>query len=102
MGELEQYKIVKTLDNPPRFLFWEVGECIALAASLLIGGALESVTVIILGLFFWALFRRVKKQAKEKGVTLFHLVYWHFPTSALKKSGKFKNLPCSHKRDIIL
>ncbi len=97
-----EYRIIKTLDNPSRFLFWDVGECITLAALILLGGALESLVIMLSGVAFWFFFRKFKKSNKDRGITPFHYFYWNFPTRALRRSGKFQNIPCSHKRDIIL
>jgi type IV conjugative transfer system protein TraL len=99
---ISEHRIIKTLDNPSRFLFWNVGECIMLALLLLIGGALESLIIMLSGVFYWFLFRKFKKSNREKGITPFHYFYWNFPTTVLRRSGNFSNIPCSHQRDIIL
>lgn len=99
---ISEHRIIKTLDNPSRFLFWDVGECMMLAFLLLLGGVLESLILMFSGVLFWFLFRKFKKSNRERGITPFHYFYWNFPTKVLRRSGKFSSIPSSHKRDIIL
>lgn len=99
---MSQHKIIKTLDNPTRFLFWNASECMILILACILGGALESLTVVLIGGALWYSFRKINRIALKKSVTPFHFLYWNLPTSVLKKSGKFRALPCSHKRDIVL
>lgn len=101
MSNLEN-RIIKSLDNSPRFLFWDVGECMILVISFLTGGALESLTVVMLGISFWFLYRKFNQLAKKRSIIPFHFLYWNLPTKMLKRSGRFSSLPCSHKRNIIL
>lgn len=96
------HKIVKTLDNPCRFLFWDLGDTLFISVCIFLSGLLESLLILILGVFFWFLYSKVKKGNREKGVITLHYIYWNFPTKSLKKWGKLKNTPDSHRRDIVL
>lgn len=95
-------KIIKTLDNPPRFLYWELKECMILIFSFLIGGAFESLVVLFVGIASFVAYRKLNFYAKKIEITPFHFLYWNLPTDALRRSGKFKTIPSSHKRDIVL
>ncbi len=95
-------KIIKTLDNPPRFLYWDLKECMILVLSFLLGGAFESLMVIFVGVACFVVFRKFNTYAKKIEVNPFHFFYWNLPTETLRRSGKFKEIPSSHKRDIVL
>ena len=95
-------RIIKTLDNPLRLLFWDLRESMLLIFFVSLGGFLGSLTIILFGIALWWFSRQFNKLAKKKGITPFHYVYWHVPTKVLRRSGNFSSFPCSHKRKLIL
>lgn len=100
MSKISDNKILKTLDNSPRILFWDIDEFMSMLVPIALGCCLGSLTVLFSAPFFWFVFRKIKRST-QKGA-LIHLLYWHFPKSAFKRSGKLKKFPDSHKCDLIL
>ena len=95
-----QYTIIKSLDNPPRMLFWRMDDFLIMAALFFVGLFLGSIFVAFSGVFFKYIYGKLREKY-PKG-RLQHQFYWILPYETFIRFGKFKNLPPSHKRDFIL
>ena len=89
---------LKTLDNSPRVLFWEVDEFLSLSVPLFLGIALGSLLLAISGIFLKQIYSKIKR--KMPFGYFIHRIYWMFPTRSLR--GVIKTLPPSHQREYIL
>jgi type IV conjugative transfer system protein TraL len=96
-NQYDHHVVIKTLDNPPRILFWEADEFIMIAAPVFIGIALGSLLVVFLGLFLKPTYARLKKRLGRGRIQ--RVIYWNFPKDAMGQLGVFKKLPPSHVRE---
>lgn len=94
------HRIIKTLDNSPRILFWDMDEFLVMVLPMLVGIGCGSVSMMLLGFAAKPLYRRYK--SRNRNGVLQHRIYWIFPHSSLKQSGLIKKLPASHQRDYVL
>ncbi len=87
-------QIPRTLDDPPRFLFWEFDVAIVFLACVFMGiMAGFFLSSILLGLAAgWAMGRL--KAGQQRGYAL-HQLYWHLPLKT------FRRTPPSCVRDFL-
>lgn len=95
-----RHRILKTMDNPPRVLVWELDEFLVVASPLFLGICLGSILVSFSGLALKPIYSRIR-QRLQRGV-LSSYIYWLLPSRALKRRGFFVRLPDSHERDLLL
>lgn len=93
-------RIIKTLDNMPRFFFWGMDEFILMVTPFFIGILLGSVLLMILGIVLKPFYTKLKRRYPNG--FLKHKLYWNIPKSVFSKMGIFKKLPPSHYRDLVL
>ena len=91
--------IFKTLDNPPRVLYWPVDEFILMIAPVFFGIVFGSLLLMLASLLKIP-YVRFKKALGHS--SLVHYAYWNLPTSYLKRLGHFNSLPETHERDYHL
>ena len=96
----ESQHIYKTLDNPIRFLFWGMDECLIVAVPFFLGLCLHKFVLLFGGMILKHCFSKIKKKFPHGAFA--HKLYWHLPTPALKHLSKIKNLPPSHQRELLL
>lgn len=96
--ENHSYQTIKTLDNPPRVLFWGIDEFFSLIGPAVIGVALGHPWLAIAGIFSKPLYTRMKRKMPYGAFT--QKIYWILPTKNLKTI--IKTLPPSHNREYIL
>ncbi len=89
------YHVLKTLDNPPRILFWDVYEFLAIAVPFVVGMGVASIAIMLSGIPLKILYKKFKK--KSPYISFSQRVYWYLP-----KNKKLKNIPPSHQREFIL
>ena len=100
MSKSSENRILRTLDNPARFLFWNMNDFIILAVPIFLGAGLESLLIMLSGPFMWIAWDKMQKSNRKNGRVFKHYLYWNLPTSIFRK--KLKRVPDSHKRDLIL
>lgn len=98
MTEPKHY-IFKTLDNPPRILYWPIDEFLIMIVPVFFG-IVFGCFPLMLGAFLKAPYTRFKKFLSYKSIL--HYAYWYLPTSYLQVAGNFKKLPSSHTREYFL
>lgn len=91
--------IFKTLDNPPRILYWSVDEFILMIAPVFFGIVFGSL-LLMLAALLKVPYARFKRSLGHS--SLVHCAYWHLPTDYLNRIGHFKSLPPSHERNFLL
>jgi|SaaInlStandDraft_3_1057020.scaffolds.fasta_scaffold31389_2 conjugal transfer pilus assembly protein TraL len=96
----DQHVIIKSLDNLPRFLFWSLDDFLVMVIPFFIGMVMESLLVMVMGVLIRPFYSKLKRRYPHG--SLKHFIYWYFPHEACSKSGCFKNLPPSHKRERLL
>lgn len=94
------FKVIKTLDNMPRVLFWTVDEFSVLIVPCIIGIAIGSFFLGIAGIPMKYFYSKYKKQF-PKG-SLMHRAYWSFPKIVFKNAGVLRKTPGSHQRELLL
>ncbi|MBB63437.1 MAG: type IV conjugative transfer system protein TraL [Waddliaceae bacterium] len=99
MRQHDESRIIKTLDNQPRVLFWDVDEFLVLFLPLLLGIGIGSILIMLLGIPLKFVFSKTKS---KRGVPLKHRMYWMLPSDFLRKRKGIHNFPDSHIRDIVL
>jgi type IV conjugative transfer system protein TraL len=92
-------KVFRTLDNPPRFLFWPIDEFVAVFSPFILmlatsGGFL----FLLIGLPLALCYVRIKRKFPHKSLRLW--IYWNVPLRD-KKLRKCR-LPESHQREFLL
>lgn len=100
MADKQFHVITKTLDNIPRFLFWNIDEFILMVTPLLIGIIASNPLLMLSGLGLKMAYVRLKKRFFAGSIKL--ILYWYFPTKAFYCMGVFTSLPQSHVRFILL
>jgi type IV conjugative transfer system protein TraL len=96
----DRYRVLKSLDNPVRVFTWDIDQVLAVTAPMLLGILFGSVLLFLSGFAFGFANNRLRK-GTHRGDFISRL-YWYLPTKSLKKRGLFKNLPDSHKRELLL
>ena len=94
-----KHTVFKTLDNPPRILYWTVDEFVLMIAPLFFGIVFGSLWLMMAALLKVP-YTRFKKSLKHASIV--HYAYWHLPTDYLNRMGHFKNLPPTHERIFLL
>jgi type IV conjugative transfer system protein TraL len=89
---------IKTLDNSPRILLWNVDEFLLLMAPILVGMCLSWGLMMPVGLVLISPYKRLKKKMPKGSYV--QRMYWLLPTCYLRKF--IKNVPASHHRELIL
>ena len=89
---------IKTLDNPPRVLFWSIDEFLFMAIPMFLGIALGCIYLVPGGLLLKWGYAKVKK--KMPFGSFKHRIYWLMPTSCLRRT--IRTLPPSHNREYLL
>lgn len=88
------HAIPRRLDDPGKFLFWEMDVAMVAAGAIAAGVLAGTVSVgIVLGIAGAALYNRLKA-GKHRGMAL-HLLYWHLGWPHPKC------VPPSHIRELI-
>ena len=95
----EQGRIIKTLDNQPRILFWDADEFLVLFVPVLVGIGIGSTLFMLLGFPLKMAFSKTKS---KRGACFKHRLYWALPTDFLRKRKVIHQFPDSHIRDIVL
>lgn len=96
----DQHIILKTLDNSPRILFWDLDEFLVMIAPLFIGMIVGSFLVMVSGILLKPAFSKAKRRFPRG--RLQHRMYWLLPTKAFRRFGMIERLPASHIREFIL
>ncbi|MDB2613572.1 type IV conjugative transfer system protein TraL [Chlamydiales bacterium] len=94
-------KLLRTLDRPPKHLFWESDELMLFTLIVVVVMMVNpSLPYLLIGTVISAFFvyRYKKIKGVENGVSLSALFYWYLPV----KSGKKNALPPSHIRELLL
>jgi len=84
-------RIVRYIDDPVSFFFWDIDEIVVFATFMVIGLLTDTLTyLIIVGIFFSFVLSRVK-QSKAEGFFM-HVLYWYglyrlrgFPPSYIRE-----------------
>ncbi len=97
---MERNRILKTMDNQPRVLVWELDEFLVVSAPLFLGICLGSLLIAFSGIGLKPIYSRIR-QRLQRGVLASYL-YWLLPSRALRRRGFFVHLPDSHERDLLL
>jgi len=93
-------RILKTLNNSPRFFYWDFDVFIVGLIPFFVGLWTGTKTLMVMAIpLSWAL-SSLKRRYPSGGVM--HLLYWVFPTKSLKHLGVKGNIPPSHKRRYFL
>lgn len=93
-------RIMKTLDNPARFFYWDFDVVMIGFFPFIIGIALGLKTLSLGAIplcWIYSVFKR-----KNPSGNLLHAVYWSFPSDSLKTMGVNGKIPPSHKRRYFL
>ncbi|KPK51089.1 MAG: hypothetical protein AMS22_11465 [Thiotrichales bacterium SG8_50] len=96
MSDELQYGVPRTLDDPPRILWWDLDQAMVvimitgfgMMAGYFLGG-------MILGVGVAWLYGKLKT-GKHPAFAV-HLAYWHLPQGVIA----FKKTPPSHHRELI-
>lgn len=91
--------IYKTLDNPPRVLYWPIDEFLIMVSPIFFGIVFGSF-ILMLGAFIKMPYTRLKNSLNHRSIS--HYIYWHLPTCYLHRLGHFKCLPKSNLRVYLL
>lgn len=89
-------QIFKTLDHPPRILFWKIDEFAVMVIPIFLAIALGNL-LIALAVFLKIPYSRFKRSFSHR--SLQHYLYWYLPTAYMKH---LKSMPSSHERTLIL
>ncbi len=95
----DQNVLLNTLDNPKRILFWTMDE-VLLVFIFFMMGLIFNIFILLL-IFPVKMFYGKLKRRFPRGLFK-HKVYWNMPHKVFIKSGRYKNLPPSYVRDILL
>jgi conjugal transfer pilus assembly protein TraL len=98
--EYGDHVLLKTLDNPPRILFWELDEFLVMLVPVFAGIAIGSLSLMVAGLVLKPVFSKMKRRHKSR--SLQHQLYWLLPYSSFQRSGLLKRIPPSHIREVVL
>ena len=94
----ENHYIIRSLDNPARFLFWEIDVFGIVVVPFLVGILAGSFLMMGSGLVMGFFYKRLKKKFPNNSFK--QKLYWHLPTDRLK--GFVHKYPPSHIRELIL
>jgi len=97
---MDDYIVIKTLDNTPRVLFWGVDEFLILVVPIFLGVLLGSFLVMTLGPVLKTLYTKSTKRFARGALK--HKLYWMLPRQAFRGVGILKKIPPSHLRDLVL
>lgn len=94
MGQNEDIKVIKTLDNPLRFLFWEYTNVLFCSLFFMMGliGSRSLIFSLILSAVSLLIYTKIRKRLFRH---FKRFSYWTF------FSKNTKALPHSHKRNFI-
>lgn len=95
----DKYIILKTLDNPPRFLFWTLDVVVLLFIFFALGVTIHF-SMFILALPVKIVYSKLKRKFPKS--LMKHKLYWSMPHSVFVRSGKFKNIPPSYIQEVLL
>lgn len=91
-----QYGIPRTLDSPPRVLWWDADQAILVSAFVVFGMAIGSMMIgVLLGGAMGYLYGRAK--SGKHPMFAIHLMYWHLPGALLG----FRRTPSSDHREYV-
>ncbi|MGE3556307.1 MAG: type IV conjugative transfer system protein TraL [Candidatus Obscuribacterales bacterium] len=93
-------RVLHTLDNKPRLLFWGIDEFLLMAAPILVGLATGKLIFALAIFVVRPLYTRMKRRF-PKG-SLKGYLYWHLPHTVVKRIGMFRGVPPSHIRRFFL
>lgn len=97
MDRIQAHPTLKTLDNLPRVLFWDIDAFLFMVAPIFLSIFMGSLWPAC-GLIFTPLYRKLKR--KMRGGAFCQRIYWMMPSHAMK--GMVKTLPPSHQREYLL
>jgi type IV conjugative transfer system protein TraL len=94
MSQIESIKVIKTLDNPLRFLYWEYSQVLFCLVFFLFGLVMTQSLLVgfLLAIASLAIYQKVKKKLIKN---FKRFSYWMF------FSNNVKAFPPSHKRKFI-
>jgi type IV conjugative transfer system protein TraL len=98
MDRQQTHPTIKTLDNLPRVLFWEIDDFLCLACPIFLGIVFGCLSIALAGLVIKPIYGKIKR--KMPCGTYKHRIYWMIPTRVLK--GMIKTIPPSHNREYLL
>jgi len=93
-------RVLHTLDNTPRLLFWGVDEFLLMASPILLGLVTGKLLIVFPALLLKPLYTRMKRRF-PKG-SLKGYLYWHLPHGVTTRMGMFRKAPPSHIRRYFL
>lgn len=96
----DQHVIIKTLDNPPRMLFWDLDEFLVMITPFFVGMILSSILVMVSGFFLKIAYSSLKKEGQKGPIR--HRAYWLIPQGVNRSCGVLKKIPGSHIRRVVL
>ena len=97
----DEHVILKTLDNQPRILFWELDEFLVMTVPVMLGIGVGSFLLMISGFIAKPFYSKIKRCNRRRR-QLLHTLYWNLPHSTFVQLGALKRLPPSHKRELTL
>ncbi|MCW8966244.1 MAG: type IV conjugative transfer system protein TraL, partial [Candidatus Pacearchaeota archaeon] len=86
-----------TLDDPPKFLFWDMDQAMVFLSMFMMGliaGFIAS-GLILAGVFGWLYGK--SKTGKHRAYII-HMMYWYLPSSLV---SRFQVTPPSHERQYL-
>jgi conjugal transfer pilus assembly protein TraL len=89
---------IKTLDNYPRILFWNLDDFLIVIVPMFFGICLGMLSLMLVGIVPIFIYRRMKKKMPHGSFK--HKLYWILPTRVMRKL--LKNVPSSHYREMLL
>ncbi len=97
--QYDQHVILKTLDNPQRFLFWTI-DVVLLFFIIFILGILIHISLLILIIPAKIIYTKIKRRFPRSLIK--HKIYWSIPQKAFSQGGNCQKIPPSYIEDILL
>lgn len=96
MSDNKKYLIPQTLDDVPKFLWWDIDQALLVITFTGFGMTTGNMAAgAVVGMFCGWLYGR-SKAGKHKRFAI-HLLYWYLPREFLS----FKRTPPSHQREYV-
>jgi|LakMenE01Jun11ns_1017448.scaffolds.fasta_scaffold9870780_1 type IV conjugative transfer system protein TraL len=99
MEDISTYTVLKTLDNAPRFLFWDMDEFVLMVAPFILGMSI-SIFIMPLGFILRYFYSKLKKRYSHG--KLKHKLYRSLPKQLFEVVGVCGRCPPSHLRKFIV
>lgn len=87
--------ILRYVNNPPKVIFWEVGEALTFILPFAVAALLRKVLLgLIIGVIFFQIYKYIKSRVSSP---IAHALYWYLPTMR----GRYKIYVPSFIREFI-